>query len=339
MIDWVTARLSLASDPAALDWSRRAGCTITVRPGGEVDYVTDRWLPIQGSHEAAMRARPGAKGLWLSGNPAKLITGQNLDGGEDLPALMSTVVRKTATVLAPAMVAVPLAGILSRVDITRTYDLGAVERVREVLRVAAITARARRQGAAATSHQTVYLGRHSRRHSVKMYSKFDEIQSHPPAGIPEPVRLAILEQARGLLRIEVTVRGMQMDDDGLVSLRAWSDPAVADDYFSRYWGAVELSSGVELTEDAALSLPRNLRHVYDSWRRGGDMQELLSRSAFYRHRKTLLELSTGAVDIAVLRPTQQCYAIARTDIGEYLRTLPQWRASGPLAEWIQECAA
>ena len=339
MIDWVTARLSLASAQGDLDWARRAGCTITMRPGGAVDYVTDRWLPIQGSHEAAMRARPAARGLWISGNPAKLLTGQNLDGSENLPALLSTVVQRTATALSPAVVATPLAGILSRVDITRTYDLGAVERVREVLRVAAITARARRQGAAATSHQTVYLGRHSRRHSVKMYSKFDELQSHPPAGIPERVRLAVLDQARGLLRIEVTVRGMQLDDDGLVSVRSWSDPTVADEYFSRYWGAVELSSGVELTEDVALSLPRSLRHVYDSWRRGGDMQELLSRSAYYRHRKALLEASVGAVDIAVMRPTQQCYAIAQTDIGAYLRTLPQWRASGPLAEWIAECAA
>ena len=339
MIDWITARLTLATGQKDLDWGKRAGCTITMRPGGEVEYVTERWLPIRGSHDAAMRARPASRGLWVSGNPAKLLTGQNLDGSEDLPALLDTIVRRTAAVLAPAVIALPLAGVLSRVDITRTYDLGAVERVREVLRVAAITARARRQGASTTSHETVYLGRHSRRHSVKMYCKADELQAHPPAGIPESVRLAILDQARGLLRIEVTVRGMQLADDGLQSVRAWSDPTVADDQFRRYWEAIDLSSGVELTEDAALALPRNLRHSYDSWRRGADMQELLSRSAYYRHRKALLLASTGAIDIAVMRPTCATYPIAQQDIGAYLRSLPMWRAQGPLADWIGECAA
>ena len=339
MIDWLTVCAPIASSQGDLDWSRRAGCTVSIRPGGEVEYVTDRWMPIKGSHDAAMRARPAQSGIWLSGNPAKLLTGQNLDGSEDLPALLAAIVDRTAATLAPARVALPVSGRLSRVDITRTYDLGAVERVREVLRVAAVTARARRQGASSTSHQTVYLGRHSRRHSVKMYSKHDELASHPPVGIPESARQSIMEQSAGLLRIEVTVRGMQLKDDGIEQVEAWEYPAVADALWHRYWSAISLSDGAELTPDEALALPRMLRHTYDSWRRGGDMQELMSRSRYYVHRKRLLELSRGSIDIAVMRPAYETMAVSNAGIGAYLRSLPEWRASGPLADWITECAA
>jgi len=331
--------MPLSTSLEDLDWPDRAGAVVTMRPGGVVEHTVDRWLAMRGSYDGALQVKPGSRGLWVSGNPAKLLTGQNLDGSDDLYALVNQIAGCLSLPLEPAELCYPVRGRLSRVDVTQSFDLGAPERVREVLRVAAITAHARHQGASTVAHQTVYLGKRSRRHSIKLYCKADELQAHPPLALPARVRKSLLEQSRGLLRIEVTVRGMQMHDDGTEDIEQWRGPEQARRQWARWWAKVELSSGIRLTSDDVLALPRGLRRTYELWARGGDCHELLGKSQYHTNRRRLLELTGGAVDINVLLPPSDVQEIATSDIGAYLRSLTPYRATGLLAEWIASTAA
>ncbi len=324
MIDWITACVEVPESWQDIDWAGRFGATIYLAPGGEIKRVREEWAQLRGSWDGGISVRRGSRGWWVSGNPIKYLSGQNLSGPSDALYLLENCLCRVADALGLERASCARSGDLTRVDTTHNFQLGSTERVREILRIAAITARARYQGAAATSHQTVYLGQHSRRHK--------------PSGLPADVQSAVEDASSGLLRIEVTVRGQQMTKDGTRSVLAWEDGLLAEEYYNRYWGAVELSSGCSLMPERVEGLSRGLRRTYELWLRGGDCYELLGRSQRYKARRELLEWSGGAVDIFVLRPSSVAADIASEDIGAYLRSLKPWVAEGRLAEWIDETA-
>ncbi len=339
MIDWISACIPVPRHWLTEETMGRGGCTVFTKPGGEIERIVPRWLDVQGSFDSGMRVRMGTKGIYLSGNPIKWLSGQNLDGPDSAASLLSRVVGPLMAALGWRAVLSITDARISRVDVTRSLHLGRTERVREVLRVAAITARARHQGAATASHQTIYFGQHSRRHTVKLYCKADETRSHVSRNLPTFLYEELTAQAEGLLRIEVTIRGPQLKEDHNDLARAWITSDVADQYWSRYWGTVTLSSGVDLMDDQTIDLPRRLRRTYDLWRRGGDCSELLSRSTFWRHRKELLEASAGSIDLSVLRPSTETTPVGIHDIGAWLRAAPEWHAKGRLSEWIEQTAS
>ena len=96
---------------------------------------------------------------------------------------------------------------------------------------------------------------------------------------------------------------------------------------------------VELASDEVLSLPRRLRTSYELWVAGRDCAELMSRASFYKHRRALLDHTTGRVDIAMLRPRVETADLDTTGILDLFRSLQPWKSSGRLATWIDETAA
>lgn len=338
MIDWISACIPLPPEALAIDWRRLAGYTVHARPGGEIEKIVDQWLPIAGSFDKGIRVRIGSAGLWLSGNPTKFLTGQNADGPDSVGELLQACLARVAAALSAPYMTMLSGGRLTRIDCTYSYDLGSIERVREVLRVASITARARHQGRSHTSYQTVYLGQHSRRHSVKLYAKADELAQHPPFGLPADVEADLRAQSAGLLRVEVTARRMQLEEDKLALIEQWRCPSTVQRTWQRYWGRVEINAAMDLMEDETLALPRRLRGTYELWRRGVDCFELLSRATYYRHRKELVRISEGRVDIAIIRPEKIGAELGCENIGAWLHSLTPWQSNGRLSEWITETA-
>lgn len=339
MNDWISAVIPLAEGSCMPPWEQIAGATIYTRPGGILDRLVPNWLAVKGSYEHGVRVRFDSASMRLSGNPAKLLTGQNVDGPDDVPRLLQKMVGavSAATMNAPSLA---WSGArLTRVDITQSYQLGSIERVREVLRFFSLAGTARRQGRSHTSYQTVYFGQHSRRHSIKLYAKYDELREHGAEHLPYDVLLDLRDQAAGLLRVELCLRGLQLKQDGIELVAAWQDPDRSIEQWQRFWGRIEVSGMADLLDDEVLALPRRLRSTYELWRAGKDISELYSRPTYFRHRKELKELSAGKVDIGVLRPLQSTLALDTAGIMEYLRALPLWKSEGRLAEWIDKTAA
>lgn len=334
MVDWLSFRV-----PTPRGWGifLESGATVFVRAGGEIDRVVPAWLPVEGSYSAAMRVRVAGSCLSVSGNPVKFLTGQNADGSEDAYFLAARVVPLLcAAVGLPPLLSVQSA-VVSRVDITRSVDLGSRERVADVLRHAAVAGRVRYQGRSSSAGNTVYFGQRSQRHSVKLYGKGDELRAHDVA-VPADVRYSLLAQVDGLLRLEVCVRGKQLGEDGVSNLVLLTGP-VLDAYYRRYVSGLEIAAGTQLLDDEVLALPRRLRGTYELWRRGVDVSAVVSRATLFRHRRELMAISGGRVDVLVLRPEVATQDVGRSDVIEWLTAAEPWRASGRLASWIAECRA
>jgi II/X family phage/plasmid replication protein len=312
MIDWVTAVVRCSFDGIIND-----GQVLRVLPTGEIGWSTDARLQVEGSYSSVVAVRgtgvDGVGALEISGNPAKFLQGHNLFGTNDLRGLMAQFLPVLVSLLGIEVTDGDrqswLSGdyYLKRLDITRMYDLGEQDRVRQFLIACVPVASARQQRTSVTG-STVYIGQHSKRKSLKFYNKLEElsVRGH---GLPEEMPVEVKDKLRnyaiGALRVEQTVRGMELDRLGggskvLRSGRLWTS-AMVEQLMSIYVGGIELNDTMKLNEELAGELPGRLVAVYEAWRAGRDIRSMYSRPTFYRYRSQLLK---HGVDIAHTRPRE-----------------------------------
>lgn len=302
MIDWVSARV-----PCTMREPINGGCVVAVRPSGEIEWSTERRLQVEGSHSSVVSVRGTGSLLEISGSPAKFLQGHNLFGSGDVrEAVTQTMEKLTACLeLVPSERERELWRLglydLTRVDVTRMYDLRTPERVRSALEALRTVARVSQQKTSCYGSSTVYVGQKSRRLSLKLYDKLTELLSRGH-GLPDTMapewHQKLLEWAAGKLRGELTLRGKELAERGLRYGFFWS-PAVAEMLFDERIGKLELSDTVRLGDEQISGLPGKLVAVYDAWRAGRDLRQLYCRRTFYRYRKQLLEFG---IDIARVRP-------------------------------------
>ena len=83
MIDWVTAEV-------CCDNSLETGCIAKINPKGDIDWVSQSWLPVVGSYDSNIMIKPVSDSrVIISGNPAKFLQGHNLFGTNDLVYLFN----------------------------------------------------------------------------------------------------------------------------------------------------------------------------------------------------------------------------------------------------------
>ncbi|EFA9162816.1 hypothetical protein C2703_003333 [Escherichia coli] len=180
MIDWLTGIFPCTHKPLP------AGSVVSVDADGAIEWETVKRLTVRGSHEATMKVRSiGSNGegkathLYIDGNPSKFLQGHSVVGSDDIQGLMLTVYARILSLLnIPhdlASYKTVMAGQykISRVDINYMYSLSTLENVRSWLYAAEFKAKTR-HGRACGKGGTVYLGKNSRRWSLKFYSKYDE---------------------------------------------------------------------------------------------------------------------------------------------------------------------
>jgi II/X family phage/plasmid replication protein len=307
MVDWITAQVA-----CDYDGEITGGRVLYIDPDGSIDWAKDRWHEVTGSHSSKMMVQgldDGTIGcrLYISGNPAKFLQGHNLFGSDDVKLLVSA----TMTRICEQLGLHPSdnerwswsAGLflLSRVDINRMYDLGAPERVQDWLAGAAQVVHSRYQSAGNDHGSTLYVGKKSRRASLKIYDKLAELQvrGHGLADtLPVDWYHRLMEFAAGKLRVEATLRGMWLRDHKFAVGRAWG-PGAAAHWLDERIGGLELSDTMKLTDEYVGEIPGKLALVYDAWRAGRDLRSMYSKAQFYRLRAKLLPYG---IDIAHVRP-------------------------------------
>ncbi|EFN2497925.1 hypothetical protein HJC44_002765 [Escherichia coli] len=218
MIDWFTGILPCIHRPLP------AGSVVSVDADGAVEWETVKRLTVRGSYESTMKVRSvGSDGegrathLYIDGNPSKFLQGHSVIGSDDLQGLVLTAYARIL-----ALLHIPhdlssyrqvMAGQfkISRIDINYMYSLSTLENVRAWLYAAEFKAKTR-HGRACGKGGTVYLGKNSRRWSLKFYSKYDEHTSgkkgHQMAD--EFVKAGLLDWSKGKLRIELTLRTTEL---------------------------------------------------------------------------------------------------------------------------------
>lgn len=184
MIDWV-------SFVAPCHHAERVhgGLVASIRPDGTVEWQTYKRTSVRGSHDASVTVRThggSCEYIEVSGNPVKWFQGHNLWGTDDLPALvlsmLDALVQRDDLGLDPSESDRSIwqaGGIrLTRVDVTESFHLPSRSDVLAWLRAAEQTAHLSHRGRGQlVKGSTLYFGKQSRRWSLKLYSKGQELEA------------------------------------------------------------------------------------------------------------------------------------------------------------------
>lgn len=296
MIDWITAVLPCIHVPVD------AGRLVSVSPDGDVEWESVRYSRVTGSFESSISIRSqGSDGegnathLYFDGNPSKWLQGHNVIGSDDLRGLVLSVYARALSQLNIPMHLESYRQVLNgnyelkRVDVNYMFELPTLSDVRSWIHAAEFKAKTR-HGRPSNAKGTLYFGKNSRRWSIKAYSKFDEVNCGKKAHkLPDEIKkTGILDWAENKLRLELTLRSLQLSDINLNFAKSWSldTPYTV---FKSFVGRIEMSGNRLLSDSQLLELPNSVKMTYLCWKQGLRIADIVSRASFYRHRKILSE--------------------------------------------------
>lgn len=335
MIDWITAVL-----PCKHVEHVHGGTVVSSDEHGVVQYQVRKRRSIVGSAESAVALRTfrgDLQCLEVSGNLVKFFQGHNLWGTDDLIGLVSdfmcSIVQSHGADLGLCPTDSDRAAwcngdfYLTRVDCTGSFRLSRRADVLAWLRAAEQTAHLSHRGRGQlVKGSTLMFGRHSRRESLKLYAKGQEIEAnfkHQPAlaSAPEAV-----QWADGILRAELTLRSMSLKRRCLSFGRDWDlkDGVSfnAPGLLRETLGSLTMTTRSRVDADFLDSLRASERTAVVAWEAGADLRGILSRPTFYRLRAKLLP---QGIDIATVLPKEKSNVVPLVRFLEAVPAeIPQW---------------
>jgi II/X family phage/plasmid replication protein len=202
--------------------------------------------------------------------------------------------------------------------------------VRAWIRAVEIQAKSR-HGRPVSRGGTVYFGKNSRRWALKFYSKGDELErggkGHTLPG-SLPMCDMLMSHADNKLRGELTLRAMQLKKLGLARGSAWT-AETPQQLLAEHIASLQMADQFTLSTEAIEGLPPRLLLVYEAWRNGKDMRQILPLRTFYRYRKELLK---RGIDINVRQPAQpeNVVPLVRVLQPQAIVQVPEWARGTPL---------
>jgi II/X family phage/plasmid replication protein len=308
-----------------------------IRLSADGDIETEYGVPMQilGSYSSSVqvcnvwafrsqRGNPVPPGfaasgtyVYISGNPAKFLQGHNIYGTDNLSELSRLFFGRVAEALgfdkatADMWRHVGRSGRyeLTRIDITYNYRVeGGSASVNDWIRAAHNNSRASHKNAGVLRGNTLYFGKHSRRHTIKIYNKRQDLDAHPPcpllreAGVFAGVNFndvwdLMHDDADGLLRVEQTFRGRKLRDMGYEDARE-IDMGTIRKMFDDGMDGLTISGQVPNSQISKESVGRGAYSAYLAWKCGELDCSKHPRNTVWRHRRSLLPYG---VDITLPR--------------------------------------
>lgn len=341
MIDWLSMVV-----PFAHETPISGGHVVSIKPSGEVDWQSVKRTSVEGSFSTRLQVRTAThtatpcSHLEISGNPVKFFQGHNLWGTDDVASLAASTVDAVASLLGISPSdddrASWKAGAiqLTRVDVTQSFHLERLAAVLAWLRAAEQTAHLSHRGRGQlVKGSTLYFGKNSRRWSLKLYSKGQEIRAK---GHGQDAILSLpsaVEWADKTLRVELTLRSMELKRRNLSSCSNWNvDDAlpseVTANLLREHLGGMTMTTNAHLSLEVLDALRPALRMAYQSWEAGSDLRAILPRPTFYKYRAELLP---HGVDIATLVPREVSNVVPLFKTLEAVPvSVPDWAVGTPL---------
>ena len=300
MIDWVTAKLPCDND-------LRTGCVAKLDAEGNVEWLSESWLPVEGSYSSNFMVKSlTPQTIVISGNPAKWLQGHNLFGTNDLKRLMWLFFLSLHESLAEDGLNPTIEQLeriengeytVSRVDINETWHLKDQYDVKAWIRAAGQKMHMPRRGKGVFSGDTLYWGKGSKYFYLKCYSKGDEINSKK-SNFPQELRTPeMLQYADKALRLELVLCSKALREFQINRPCVWT-PETARMLLLSHVRGLEMSNNFRLSSNIVQGMPSGLRLAYFSWLSGVDLRAELPKNTFYRYRRRLKEYD---IDIALVR--------------------------------------
>lgn len=267
----------------------------------------------------------------IDGNPTKFDPTSNIDGGihpggkHPKQAAISFV--SVAAQISKQPLVMPSDVVVNRIDLTKHLPVPRVsddmrQDQADLLRWLGLAASHRGRAATASSGRenmgTVYLKASSRRWSLKVYSKGNEVRdqvyddsmvewfedeegNQVPSG--KPILWGDLNEPWlwGSVRIELTLRykelvelpevlGYDPAKPGAPKSVLDLDEGSLDELWRIYWRRLRMPKTESMTADKLMkTLPRHLRGVYGRWMQGEDFSQTVTRMTLWRYRKALMD--------------------------------------------------
>lgn len=345
MIDWVSFVA-----PCAHVEEINGGKVLSVKPDGEVEWQAHKRRSVRGSWDTSITVRSVMTNceprsfIEVSGNPVKWFQGHNLWGTDDVHglvvALLDALVDRGDLGLTPtdsdrelwALGAVRI----SRIDVTESFHLRNRPEVLAWLRAAEQSAHLSHRGRGQlVKGSTLYFGKHSRRWSLKLYSKGQEIEARGH-GQESVLQLpAAREWADRALRAEMVIRGMELRRRGLSMVCDWAcfqrddvDSEVTAQLLRPVLGDLTMTTKTTLSADVLESLTNAQRTAFFAWQAGHDLRSVMTRRSFYRMRSLLLP---HGIDIAVPQSKETSNVVPLVRVLEAVPArVPDWAEGTPL---------
>ena len=314
MIDWLSLVVPMRHAEAVT-----GGHVLSVKPDGEIEWQCAKRTTVEGSFSTGLQVRSATHTadpcthIEISGNPVKFFQGHNLWGTDDLHALAVDTIRTVARLLSlpfsPDDEAAWRSGAyqITRVDVTQSFHLGSRAEVLAWLRSAEQTAHLSHRGRGQlVKGSTLYFGKQSRRWSLKLYSKGQEIHAkgHGQDSVLElPAAVAWADKT---LRAELTLRSMELKRQNLSLGSDWMQldgvpSAVTAQLLRDRFGGMTMTTTAHLSAEILDALRPALRMAYQTWEGGANLRAILPHRTFYKYRNELLP---HGVDIATLVPRE-----------------------------------
>lgn len=340
MIDWISFVVPFAHSDSIV-----GGHVLSVTPDGTVEWLCNKRTTVEGSFSTGLQVRTASHTadpcthLEISGNPVKFFQGHNLWGTNDLPAIMVAATRHVIHALGLTLCAEDealwLAGAvqLTRVDVTESFHLANSGEVLSWLRAAEQTAHLAHRGRGQlVKGSTLYFGKNSRRWSLKLYAKGQEIRAkgHGQDAILDlPHCVAWADRT---LRAELTIRSMELKRMGLDQVSAWLPldgvPFDTAELLRERLGAMTMTTARTLPDEVIQQLTAGQHNAYLAWLAGNDLRDSMSRPSFYRLRAKLLP---HGIDIATLMPKEVSNVVPLHRVLEAVpASIPDWAHGTPL---------
>lgn len=313
LIDWLSLTLPYKGPDL------NGGHLVSLRPGGEIHYHVDKYLDVEGSFSDKVKCRAFSGKLWLSGNPSKFLQGHNHFGLDDFHTLSAAFVRSVLGRV-PEIADKNLydtemaldAGLynVNRIDLTQMFHVGSRTDAKQWLSASRRYLSTNNQSID-LSENTWYIGKHSRRLTIKGYYKPDEVEKHKQTTGNIALDKALQGWSSGKVRIEITLRRKYLEDKifchGLVkdtgenrsfscrkmSLEkacAWNDEVSRGVYAAIMKEKVFMPTDAEKLDTKIEKLPRSARATFYTYKHGVDVREMLPRRTFYNHRKIIRDI-------------------------------------------------
>lgn len=328
MIDWVTAIVPVSN----LDLSNlHNGHFCRIRPDGNTEWMKEIPMDIPGSFDSNIRVSAcfldSGPHLRVDGNPIKWIQGHNLFGSNDLIGLMKEVLHRLAYILE----FIPNGEVwkswneglyqVNRVDCTEMWDFPSKDDVLAWLNAAQYQSKSR-HGRSIMTGGTLYFGKHSRRWSIKFYSKGEEIlvRSHTlNSDLPHYENL--IEYAKNKLRCELVLRKPQLEKLDLEVAAAWTTET-AKKTLKKSLKTLDISDQYKITIQSLEGLPSRLKLAYKAWEDNNDLRSILPKNTFYRYRRELLKFG---IDISVSKQNRNgSFVPLKKVLEEDFIDIPDW---------------
>lgn len=341
MIDW----LSFVA-PCTHDREVFGGQVFALKPDGRVEWQSLKRLQVRGSFDDSLTVRThrntddALTHIEVAGNPVKFFQGHNLWGSSDVHSIVLATLDALAARDDLGLLPTPedrqrwLAGDirLTRVDQTESFHLANLSDVLAWLRAAEQTAHLSHRGRGQlTKGSTLYFGKNSRRWSLKLYAKGQEVRAkgHGQSAIYNlPHALAWADRT---LRAELVLRSMELKRRGLDTVAAWTgdvDSAVTSRLLLDRLGAMTMNSVSHLPASVLDALKPSLRMAYQSWESGVDLRAILPKRTFYRYRAELLP---HGIDLATVNSRETSNVVPLVRVLEAVPVgVPDWAQGTPL---------